>query len=134
VKENEFSIHSQGTHVTYQHGTGRSQIDYFLCIDNSIIHNFTVLDHILSNTSSHTGIKCNILLEHTLITCSEANIKKFRSQWDKCNELVFRKRVSENIVTPVINTPSEIDKAITNIQNVLLEAEKKSVPRKLVRL
>ncbi|KAK3101100.1 hypothetical protein FSP39_000927 [Pinctada imbricata] len=134
VKENELSVHSTGSHMTYQHGSGKSQIDYFLCTNHALIANFMLLDDVCSNTSTHTGIKCDILLDHNLKISTEVKVKRFRSQWDKCDTHRYKKCISDRVETPVIITPSDIDREVKHIHDVCLAAERASVPKKLVKL
>ncbi|KAK3105653.1 hypothetical protein FSP39_002699 [Pinctada imbricata] len=134
VKENELSVHSTGSHMTYQHGSGKSQIDYFLCTNHALIANFMLLDDVCSNTSTHTGIKCDILLDNNLKISKEVKVKRFRSQWDTCDTHRYKKCISDSVETPVIITPSDIDREVKHIHDVCLAAERASVPKKLVKL
>ena len=117
-------------------GNGQSQIDYILCTDKSIISDSSVLHDLCDNTSSHVPIRCVVSLDTTKFTCPEVRIQRFRKQWNLCDTALYKRTVHNTLehLSLEMGIATDIDNAVSNIQDALLKAESKSVSKKVIKL
>ncbi|KAK3099305.1 hypothetical protein FSP39_002387 [Pinctada imbricata] len=124
---------SKGPHVTYSHATTSSQIDYFISTFSDA-GSFYPLDNLPSNTSSHIPILLEVKVAPLRVENVEQNVKRFRKLWEKCDVHQYRGHLRDSVTLSTISSPEDIDQALQHIQDALLKAEAKTVPKKLIRL
>ena len=88
------------------------------------------------NTSSHIPIRCVVSLDTTKFACPEVRIQRFRKQWNLCDAALYKRTVHNTLehLSLEIGIATDIDNAVSNIQDALLKAESKSVPKKVITL
>ena len=120
----------------YHHaGTSKSQIDYILVQDKSLISSYTILDKSPTCSSAHAPVKA-ILTAAIHNACQSVNQRQkkiVKLNWDRADRQSYIQSLVTELSSP-LNNKDSLNHQVSNSTKSLIRASNSSVPKRTVNL
>ena len=119
----------------YHHAcTSKSQIDYILVQDKSLVSSYTILDKSPICSSAHAPVKATLTtaIHNVCQSVNQRQKKIIKLNWDRADRQLYRQSLVAELSS--LNNKDSLDHQVSNITESLIRASNSSVPKRTVNL